>query len=50
MIQGFLLRHRKCPEKIMERVDDFLQSDENIKIDQFLNELGCQECIPNFKI
>lgn len=36
MIQGFLLRHRKNPEKIMEKIEDILQSDENIKIDQFL--------------
>lgn len=38
MIQGFLLKHKKKSEKIMDRVEDILQSDENIKIDQFLIE------------
>jgi hypothetical protein len=50
MIQGFLLKHRKNPEKIMDRVEDILQSDENIKIDQFLIEMGCQDSINDFKI
>jgi hypothetical protein len=36
MIQGFMLRHRKNPQRIMERIEDLLQSDENVKIDQFL--------------
>lgn len=36
MIQGFLLRHRKNPSKIIERVEDLLGSDENVKIEQFL--------------
>jgi len=32
MIQGFMLRHRKNPKRIMEKIDDLLQSDENVKI------------------
>lgn len=50
MIQGFFLRHRKNPSKIMEHIEDLLQSDENVKIDQFLTELNCQACINDFKI
>lgn len=42
MIQGFLLRHRKSPNKIMEKIEDLLQSDENVKIEQYLTEIGCQ--------
>lgn len=36
MIQGFLLKFRKCPEKIVERAEDILSSDENVKIEVFL--------------
>lgn len=36
MIQGYLLRFRKNPEKLVERTDDLLSSDENIKIEVFL--------------
>ena len=27
-----------------------LQSDENVKIEQYLNEIGCQECLNEFKL
>lgn len=50
MIQGYLLKHRKNPARIMEKIEDLLQSDENVKIEQFLNEIGCLECISDFKI
>ena len=32
MIQGFLLRYRKNPQKILDHVNDLLESDENIKM------------------
>jgi hypothetical protein len=50
MIQGFMLRHRKNPKKIMEKIDDLLQSDENVKIEQYLTEVGCQEVVNEFKM
>jgi hypothetical protein len=50
MIQGFLLRYRKKPHKIMEELEGLLQSDENVKIEQFLSEIGCLECLNNFKL
>ena len=45
MIQGFLLRYRKSPKEILDHVKDLLESDENIKIEQFLTEINCQEII-----
>ena len=50
MIQGFLLRYRKNPTKILETAKDLLESDENIKIEQFLEEINCSEALNSFKI
>jgi chaperone BCS1 len=36
MIQGFLLKFRKCPSKLVEKTDELLNSDENVKIEVFL--------------
>jgi hypothetical protein len=50
MVQGFLLKHRKNPKAILEKVEDLLQSDENVKIDQFLNEINCNDCLNDFRM
>lgn len=34
----------------MEKIDDLLQSDENVKIEQYLTEVGCQEVVNEFKM
>lgn len=36
MIQGYLVKHRKNPEKILTLVEDLLLSDENVPIERFL--------------
>ena len=36
--------------KIMDKIDELLQNDENVKIDQFLIEVGCEQCLNDFKL
>ena len=50
MIQGFLLKYRKKPENILECINEILESDENVKIDKFLDEINCLEVLNDFKI
>ena len=50
MIQGFLLRYRKRPEQILEKIEELLQSDENVKIEQYLTEVGCTDSTNEFKL
>lgn len=50
MLQGFFVKFRKHPEKILEKIDEFINSDENVKIDQFLEEINCVEALNHFKI
>ncbi len=50
MIQGYLLKFRKNPEALVEKTDELLNSDENVKIDVFLKELNCLECLNDFRL
>jgi len=49
-IQGFFLKYRKVPEKILSNIDDLLNSDENVKISAFLEDVNCLDCLNDFKL
>ena len=50
MIQGFLLKYRKNPHQLLECVTDILESDENVTMDRYLDEINCLEVLNDFKI
>jgi hypothetical protein len=50
LIQGFLLKFRKFPEKILDNIEEVLNNDENVKIEVYLKEINCLECLNNFRI
>lgn len=41
MIQGFLLKYRKNPEDILKCINEILESDENVKMERYLEEINC---------
>lgn len=50
MIQGFLLKYRRNPHEVLKCVSEILESDENVKIDRYLEEINCLEVLNDFKI
>jgi hypothetical protein len=50
MIQGYLLKFRKNPEKLVEKTEELLNSDENVKIEVFLKEINCSESLNDFRL
>lgn len=42
MIQGYLLKYRRNPEKILDCINEIIESDENVKIESFLEEINCK--------
>lgn len=42
MIQGYLLKYRRNPEKILDCINEIMESDENVKIESFLEEINCK--------
>jgi hypothetical protein len=50
MIQGYLLKFRKNPEKLVEKTEELLNSDENVKIEVFLKEINCSESLTDFRL
>lgn len=41
MIQGYLLKYRKSPHEVLKCIADILDSDENVKIEKYLEEINC---------
>jgi|JI61114BRNA_FD_contig_21_8095242_length_559_multi_2_in_0_out_0_1 hypothetical protein len=50
MIQGYLLKYRKTPEDTLKCISEILESDENVKMEKYLEEINCLEVLNDFKI
>lgn len=50
MIQGYLLKYRKAVGDVLKCINEILESDENVKIERYLEEINCTEVLHDFKI
>ena len=44
------MKYRKNPHQLLECVTDILESDENVTMDRYLDEINCLEVLNDFKI